>query len=196
MWKPYGRVLVGSNVENIQQILPRNYGIVRENMVHCLLGKWWNRTAVMWSSCTLGLGPWTYHAPVLCLSVCLSTALSASCWLPVRLWSPRGKKSWPPPAGSRLDGPLSTSPCTAALPSGAFSLPLSLLFSLVYSHRYCLFLCCANTQVREQECTQCSEHHMQSKPQQTAGFHWCTHKQLEGRLICFCLEMKALHVIV
>lgn len=111
------------------------HGIVREMMMHCELGKWWCSIAEIWSSCTLGLGPRTYHAPVLCLSA----GLSASCRLPVRRWSPGGKKSWPPPAGLPSDGLLSTSPCTAALPSGASSVPLCLLFSL-FVHTDTLFV--------------------------------------------------------
>lgn len=43
--------------------------------MHCELGKWRSRTLEIWSSCTLGLGPWTYHATVLCLSLCWSFCL-------------------------------------------------------------------------------------------------------------------------
>lgn len=143
--------------------------------MHCQLGKWWSRTAETWGSCSPGLKPimhWCSVSQSVSPSVRLSAGPSVSRWLH------RGKKSWPPPAGSPFDGPLSTSPCTAALPSGAFSHPLFFdYFLLCWGRYHLLSLVCKHT--RAQGRTQCIE---KSKPQWTAGIRWCTPKQLKGRL--------------
>lgn len=83
---------------------------------------------------------WPWPLNLSCTDALSRAGLSASCWLFARLLSPRGKKSWPSPAGLPFDGLLSTSSFTAALPSGAVLLPLSLLFSLMCSQRYCMFI--------------------------------------------------------
>lgn len=170
----------------------RNHEIVRETGIHCELGKWWSRTTEIRSSCTLGVGPWTYHAQVLCLSVCLLVFL--------------------PPVGSLWDSGVPEErnpdlPQLACLSTAYCQHPHAQQHCHLErspSHSLCFFLCVhidtvsfftAQTHKYVYKCTH-NALNTQSEPQRTAGFHWCTPKQLEGRFICFCLEMKAPHVIV
>lgn len=180
------------NAENVQEVVRRNHGTAIEMVIHCKLGENWSSTVGMCSSCILGLDPLNYYASVLCLSVCLLACLHPL-GSPLGCRVPEERNPDLPQLACLFYGLLSTSPCTAALPSGAFSLPLSLLYSPVCSQRYRLFLMCKHTSLcTRARTTQCI---FGENPQWTAGFHGCTPKQLEGRPICFHQEMKAPCVI-
>lgn len=108
-----------------------------------------------------------------------------------------------PPAGPPFHGLLSTSPCTAALPSGAFSLPLSLFFfSCVFTQilSFCfVFFLLLDTQVWAQQCTQCSEHSFRAtadsrfslRHTQTTGRQ--AHLFLSGDESPTCDSIKSVH---
>jgi len=162
-------------------------------MMHYKLAKWWSNTAEIRSSCTRGLGPWTYHQSAQ-RSDCPSVGLFAFCRLHVGLLSPRGNKSRPPQTGSLFDGRLSTSPHTAALPSGTSSINMFFLYSLfVHTHTVSSFVAQAHQYMRSGRNNTANT---RSKHQRTEGFHWCTPKHLQGRLIWFRLEMKAPHHVM
>lgn len=132
------------NADNVQEVVRRNHGTAIEMVIHCKLGENWSSTVGMCSSCILGLDPLNYYASVLCLSVCLLACLHPL-GSPLGCRVPEERNPDLPQLACLFYGLLSTSPCTAALPSGAFSLPLSLLYSPVCSQRYRLFLMCKHT---------------------------------------------------
>lgn len=130
----------------------------------------------------LALAPWTYHAPVLRLPVCLLVCLppvgsSWGCAVPV------GEESWPPPAGSPSGGLLSTVPVHRSAAIWSAALP-SLCF-LLCAHKDTVSIRRVQTDTRTHICEGANNALNELKPQWTAGFHRRPPKQLEGRLICF-----------
>lgn len=181
------------NADNVQEVVRKNHGTAIEMVIHCKLGENWSSTVGMCSSCILGLDPLNYYASVLCLSVCLLACLHPLGSL-LGCRDPEERNPDLPQLACLFYGLLSTSPCTAALPSGAFSLPptLFIVFSCVFTEILSLSYVQTHESVHE------GAHntvHIWWKPQRTAGFHGCTPKQLEGRPICFHQEMKAPCVI-
>lgn len=90
------------------------------------------------------------------LKLCQSVSLSVChvCWSFCLLLASQRRRIMTSPAGSPFASPLSTSPCTAALPSGSFPHPLFLL-SIFF---FFIFLCAQGPGIA-----------LKSKPQCTAG---------------------------
>lgn len=132
------------NADNVQEVVRKNHGTAIEMVIHCKLGENWSSTVGMCSSCILGLDPLNYYASVLCLFA----GLPASSWLPVRLQRPRGKKSWPPPAGLPFLWPTVNIPMHSSIAIWSILPPSHSLYCILLCvHRDTVSFLCANTRV-------------------------------------------------
>lgn len=161
----------------------------RVALMHWELGKWWSSTAETWSSCILGLSPWTYNWCSVCrLSVCLSVCWSsASRLLRARLWNPRGKEYWPPPSWLAFWWPTVNIPFAQQHYHLEHSPSHMLLFSsCVFTQilSFCLLRKHTHTRLNRIQGLLSLNHSGQQV------FQWCTPKQLMAGSFVFVKRWK------